>query len=422
MITGLRNRSGFLKNTFKLVAGTAVSQAITLLLAPVIARLYTPAEMGLFTFFMSLAGGFALIATLRYEMAIILPQNDRESVDLTWISTAIAFALMLCLLAAALIFQLTGTTLFAGFPHATLLTYLLPVMVFFTATGNIFQHWYNRKQHYRSLAVSKIINSAGNNVMTLLLGLAGLGAWGLITGNLTGLLLFNLFFLVGLTLRYRDHFRFSTFRFNSGLARRYKEFPLSNTPQMLVELIQLYGIIYLLKIFYVPEIIGLYALAQRVLQAPMWLIGTSLGQVFYKEASTHAKDSGFLFTTVRKTIRIALMIAAPVVLILLISGPWLIGFIFGKAWTEAGQIARILAPMMFFDFIRATIAQTPLITGKTRNMLYISMIGAFLTVVSIIAGGIFFHNVLAAFMVYSALMSLYSAGVIWWILNMVRNR
>ena len=152
----------------------------------------------------------------------------------------------------------------------------------------------------------------------------------------------------------------------------------------------------------------------------MWLVGTSIAQVFYKDASEKFQKNENLYGLVLKTLKISTMVALPVLLVMITIGPWVISLIFGKAWFESGQIARILAPWFFFDFIRYTISQTPLIIRKTRQMFWLSLTGAACMLITITGGALFFHTIMTVFLLLSALMSCYSIGVIWWILVKVK--
>ncbi len=95
MLNLFRNRSEFVRNSLKLVSGAAIAQAISLLLAPVITRLYSPSDFGTFTFLIALAGGIALIGTFRYEMAIMLPKDDKSAANVMFLSLGIAMAVTL---------------------------------------------------------------------------------------------------------------------------------------------------------------------------------------------------------------------------------------------------------------------------------------------------------------------------------------
>ncbi len=415
-------QSEFLRNSAKLVAGTAIAQAISFLVTPMITRLYTPQDVGVFTFFISIAGGLGLIATLRYEMAIVPAKEEKDSVNVAFLSLFIAFAVCLLLAILILIVNVAFSPSILNHPVYRQWVWFLPFMVFLVAAGNVFQQWYNRKKEYRTLAVAKVINSAGNNMLTLYLGFVGLGVWGLLLGNFVGILVFNFFFTLGIILRYRQSLHCFDFASQKQLVTSYRDLPLANTPQVLVELVQVYGVIFLLQAFFSSEIVGWYSLSQRLMQAPMTLIGTSFAQVFYKDASEKYFHDEPLTGLVRKTIKTAAIVAFLPMVLMLALGPWLISLVFGSAWEEAGVYSRILAPWMFFDFIRASISYTPIIVGKTRTMFYISLAGAMLMIAQVCLGGILFQSITTGLILLSATLSLYSIGVILWILSSVKRK
>jgi len=254
----------------------------------------------------------------------------------------------------------------------------------------------------------------------LILGLIGAGVWGLLGGYMIGYFLFALFFLIVFLYSDRASLKNINFSLFSSLAKRHRDLPLSNSPQAIGEMVQTYGIVYLAQIFFTSSIIGWFSLSMRVLQAPLMLIGSSLSQVLYKDASEQYRSTGQIKGLVWKTVKLSSLIALPVLLVLVIAGPWLFGMIFGETWRESGIYARILAPWMFFDFIRYSIAQIPLILRKTRSMFYISIVGNLFMVISMCLGGIVFQDILIGFTILSVLMSIYSIGVILWILSLTK--
>jgi O-antigen/teichoic acid export membrane protein len=226
-----------------------------------------------------------------------------------------------------------------------------------------------------------------------------------------------LFFTGLLYLRYKDDLMMFSFSTQKSMARKYRHLPMANTPQVVVDMAQAYGPVYLLSIFFSNTILGWYSLSLRMLQAPMWLIGSSIGQVFYKDAAEYFVQHGNLRQPIQKTIKTAVAIALPVMVILIIAGPWLMSFVFGSQWREAGVYARILAPWMFFEFIRSTIYSALLVTGKVRSMLIISLIGAALIILPLCLGGLLFRNDLITLILLSACQSIYSLSVVVWIVR-----
>ncbi|MBK7683641.1 MAG: hypothetical protein IPJ26_14755 [Bacteroidetes bacterium] len=61
-------RSEFLKNVLVLLTGTGLGQFITLLASPILSRIYSPAEYGVFTLFVSTASMMAAISAARYDL------------------------------------------------------------------------------------------------------------------------------------------------------------------------------------------------------------------------------------------------------------------------------------------------------------------------------------------------------------------
>jgi len=413
-------KSEFTKNIFTLVSGTAVAQAMTLLISPVLSRIYTPEDFGLFAFYMSIVAAFALIATFRYEMTVMIPKEESASVNLVYLSLFID--LILCLFILMVIVAI-GLLIPIDYPIDRLLKiwlYILPVMVFFLGSSNVFQHWFNRHKRYKSLANAKIIRSAGTNTVTLLIGLIGSGAWGLFIGNLAGIILFNLYFIFKIYYLDRDKFKSINKTEIRFLAKKHKELALTNTPQSFMEMFQMNGIIYLLQIFFNSVTIGWYSFAMRILQAPMWLIVTSIAQVFYKEAAESYQSGRNITSEVKKTMKMTALVGLPALVALMIAGPELFSFVFGEQWHEAGIYARILAPWLYFDFVRYSIAQTTLIVNKVKPMFFFSLIGNILVILSLVIGGYFFHDVKTAFVFLSSFMVVYDLGIIFWILHIVK--
>ena len=75
-------RRSFVRSVSLLVGGTAVSQALTVLAAPLLTRLYAPDDFGLLGGFVSLVATLGAFLTLRYSLAIPLPESDDDAAHL----------------------------------------------------------------------------------------------------------------------------------------------------------------------------------------------------------------------------------------------------------------------------------------------------------------------------------------------------
>lgn len=138
-------KNRFAKNVFMIAGGAAFAQVISLLLSPVITRIYSPEEFSTLTLFISILGIICLLGTLSYESAIPIAANDNKAINLLLLSLII-----LCLIT----FLLTVTIfLFSDFLllllNATDLVnykYFIVIGFFMTGLYAILTEWALRKK------------------------------------------------------------------------------------------------------------------------------------------------------------------------------------------------------------------------------------------------------------------------------------
>ena len=78
-LLGRLTKASFLRNVFVVMTGSAIGQAVGFALSPVISRLFTPADFGVFGSFGAVTGVFAAIVTLDYSLAVMLPRQQGRS-------------------------------------------------------------------------------------------------------------------------------------------------------------------------------------------------------------------------------------------------------------------------------------------------------------------------------------------------------
>ena len=90
-VAALRRRlagRGFAGAAMTLIAGAGAGQLIGIITAPIITRLYSPTEFGVYSVAVSILV-VSVIACLRYDFAILLPSDDLTAANLLALSLAI---------------------------------------------------------------------------------------------------------------------------------------------------------------------------------------------------------------------------------------------------------------------------------------------------------------------------------------------
>lgn len=358
----LRQQAGahpVLSNVSILATGTAASQAVAIVVSIFTARIFTPEAFGEFALFSSISGIFMVIATLRYDVAIVLPDTDDEARQLARIATRAN--IVVSVFATILAFSLRPVVL-RVWGSETLATWLplVGLSIFCSAQVAIWQYWYNRQRQYLVIALNRFESSVGTSLGQLGFGLGGLRSFlGLIFGNFIGLLwaLFNLGRQSG-TVWHPVAPDTPSMR---AMARKYRKMPLLNLPNALVDAVRTNGIQMLIGAAALGSL-GQFNLAWRVLQAPIALLNGAISQVFLERMAR--VQPGQLTDLVRAVMKRAFLFGVGPFVLLWIVAPWLLPFVFGSQWVEAGLITRALVPWLAVNLITSPLSGVFVVTGR----------------------------------------------------------
>lgn len=353
----IKRKSSFIGDVLKLVGGTALAQALSMLVAPILSRLYAPDVFGTAEVFASITGIIGIIACLRYELAIMLPERDEDAANL--LAVSLSFVLVVTGLSA-------GLVLFAGGPIVRLLNapdlasylWLVPLAVLLNGGFLALNYWNSRTKHFGRLSIAQVSQSVVTSGAQLGMGVAGqTHAGGLIKSRMLGSVVVTAV-LGGQIWRDDGHLLRHSLDWRdalSGLRRHYK-FPLYSTWTALLNSLSWQLPVVMLAAFFSPTIVGFYTLGNRVVRLPMILMGSAIAQVFFQRAA-EVNIEGRLSMTVESVFRRLVSFGLFPMLLLMVTGRDLFVSLFGERWAEAGVYAQILGVYMFFNFIAAPLGQ-----------------------------------------------------------------
>jgi cbb3-type cytochrome oxidase maturation protein len=404
-----------------LMTGASIAQAIPILISPLLTRLYSPEDFGLAASYAALAAVIAVLATSSYEQAIVLPENDTAAVNLMVLCGAITLAITLLTLAVVVGFNQPIAAMLGSETLAVWL-YLVPLSVLLQGIYQTFSLWKNRTRQYDRLAGGQVSQSLTTAIASLLAGLGPVGAGGLILARILGQ-------AIGtgvLAWPRRGGIALNTARISKqavvAQAVRYKNFPKYTMPQGLLDGFRDSGTMLLISFFFDAHILGLYVLVMRVLRTPLSLIGSSIAQVFYREAS-QVYNSGQALWPLQKRLLLSLIkISLPIFLGVVLVGPLAFPLIFGPKWVEAGTYLQVLAPWIFINFISSPISQIPFILNKQREFLFVGVGYNVLIPLAFLLFSQVSHDPIKVFAAISLTASLYLIGVIIWIAKISRQQ
>ena len=356
-------KSEFIKNVFTLLSGTTAGQIIMLLMVPVIARLYTPAQFGEYSLFISIATVIAVIASGRYELAIIPAREDIRAFNLFIASLVLTVFSALLSLLAILFFNNEISFLLNNIELCKWLL-LLPVSILLFALLQVLTNWYSRKKFFNILSYCKVIQAVITSIIFVLLGILKKGTLGLILGSISGQFIFIIIILIKILREESRSFKSVNKRTIREELYENRNFPYFSMPMGFLNAISMNLLIYVLNIFYTPTIVGLYAKAIRVIRLPISLLSTSFTSVFYQKLSVTERKIWLYKFSYLGIFFTGLILMLPV----MFWGEPIFGFVLGSQWIKAGYIARIIAPMIIFSFATSSVSNVFPVT-KTNHIL-----------------------------------------------------
>lgn len=403
----------FIGDSFKLALGTLFGQLLTLACAPVISRLYTPHEFGIFSLYFSLVVLVGTVACLRYEFAIVLPKWNYKAANVFFACVFIALFLNAILLVILSPIRLVVADLFE---EQTLEKYYFIIPLAGLVIGNLYavNFWHTRNRSFGALAWSRVITSFvtnGGQIAIALLGFATfLGLIGnFVLGQFAALILLWLVLIWKGDLRQLSKFKPSI---SCKLVRRYKKFPFVDAWSALVNVVSANVPIFFLQLFFGSVTVGYFGMSVRVLSAPAALIGRSVSQVFFQQAAV-AKSEGNISQLFESTFSALFILAIFPTTMLALFGQEIIAFILGAEWQEAGLYIQILSLWLFFILVGSPISTLPSVLEKQEGYLVFNIGMLVLRIVAISFGGILGDAKLAVllFAVTSAIC--WGAFILW---------
>lgn len=416
---GLRARlltpGSFARSVLTLMTGTTLATVIPVAISPILTRLYSPSDFGLFAIYSGVAALLSVPATGRYEMAIVLPAEDDDAFHVLGLSLLVA-GLVASVCALAVLVMHSGLLTALHSPGLSRWLYLLPLGIVLTASIQVFSYWLNRKQAYPRIAQSRILQSTTAAVLAIVLAPRNLGAGGLILSSMVGQMLAAVLLSLAAWSGLRGTGQRLGWTRMRQQAVRYKDFPRVNALHALLDNLGTSATAILLSHQFGSVVVGHYSIVMRVLTAPVALIGAAITQVFYRRAAEIHNGGGALTGLMRSLLVRSAWIALPATLLLLIGAPTLFTVIFGPKWAVAGNYARLLSPYMFFYFLAAPLAFVPFVLNKQFQSFLLSATGNLLFLACIAVGGRLGAPEFG-FGLLSAVQSLYFAAYIGWMLR-----
>ena len=406
----------FLANVAVLMTGSVISQMILIAASPVLTRLYSPADFGIFGLYVSIISIAVSVLSWKYEVAIMLPKKDEDAKALVFLSVMIAFVMSCLMMLLIVVFkdQILRINRDIGF-----FLYLLPPGAFINALILAFTAWNSRMRCYNNISISKVSQTSTTMPIQISSKAANLFENGLVWGSLAGSCV-NLIVLLYKSAK-TDIFNLRAISKRRLLlnAYKYRDFPRYQSFACLINAFIDNIVILLMLYFYNPQIVGFFVLTSRVLMLPAAFIGQSVRDVYYQRASNIFATTKDIRELARETTLGLIKLYIVPMLILLLFSPMIFGVLFGNKWVVAGHYAQIMSVFIFSTLINVPAVCSGHILNQQKFILIIFSLYLILIVAGICTGYYIFHNHYISILLYSIAGLLLNTALITYIFKKI---
>lgn len=384
---GHLNRHGFMRSVGILAGGSALGQGLAVLVLPLLTRLYTPEDFSVLAIFASMLGIIASIACLRYEIAIPIPPDDSEAMNLLGVALICATSMASLTLLTVLWLHSEIIGLF-GHPGLGAVLWMLPIGVFVYGLYAVFQLWATRMKRFALVGRTRLTQALAAVTAQLGFGALGVTPAGLVVGQVViggaGFLRLGKEFIA----HDKEVLRALGGRSMRAVASKYIRFPTYSVIEALANSAAMMAPIFIVAAAIPGGEAGQLSLASRVMLAPMTLIGAAVAQVFLSHAAEEyrkAQLGRFVRTTVVNMMRMAL---APLFLAALLA-PSLFPLIFGSEWARAGVLAAWLMPAVLLQLLASPVSMSLHVVSAQRIAMALQLFGLVLRVGGVSVAAVF---------------------------------
>jgi PST family polysaccharide transporter len=349
------------------MVGYGVSRLSTFITTVIIAHILVPAQFGLvaaalvFLALIELGSDLGMNATVVYEQA-----HDKDHSRLNVAFTlnllfAIALAVLGFLLApyVADLFDLSG--------HAGLFR-LAPISIVFTAMGNIHDALLLREMDFRQRIRPMMVKSLVRSLVSIVLAIAGLGAFSLIIGYIAGSAAWSI-----------AQWRITAYRPRLSLDRHIaRSMAAYGGAAAALEVLAVIGA----RVDQVvvgrvlgPRDLGLYTIAYRIPETGIDTVSWTVSIVAFPGLShLRANEEGGMGRAALAVLRYQALYALPLAAALAVLASPLVVVLFGANWAPAGQVMTAVCVMSGLAAIVAPLGDVFKALGRQRVLVALALI------------------------------------------------
>lgn len=345
----LNLKSNLLRNILKLTSGNLFAQSIQLATIPILTRVYTPEELGLFALFMSFLAIANSFITAKYDSAILLTKTHIDSINMSALIVLLSFSISFFILICIVVYNnyISSVLTIKNLPQYF---YFLPLMTFMFGVYQTIYFLNLKLEQFNVVKTVMIRRSYVRSISQIVFGLLHLSTIGLILGQFISTLS-GIGYSIKKIVFYAPYMNYINHKRILVLARKHIDFPKYYLPSSVLNISAYEVFSTMIGYSFSMATLGFFIIGKKAIGMPSRLISTTIKNVFMQELTNNlhknvSSHHTFLDLLVKLTVISIVLFGS---MFFIIEDLFLI--VFGEHWNEAGRIAKYLLPYYGLNFI-----------------------------------------------------------------------
>lgn len=342
-------KGDFFKGAATLGSVTVLSQIISFSASIILTRIYSPKDFGIQAIFASILSQIAVLASFRYEWAILLPKRKNTAFNLLFLCFISSIGVSGITLAIILLWGSYFAQL-DNIKEVEPFILMLPLAILMTGVYQALNYWFLREKNFNEIAKTNISQSLSTSSTQIILGSAIPGPFGLLIGTTLNPSVGAIRFLSITLSSCVQALKETSIQEITKTGKTYYRFPTFSLCSSFINSAGLLAPIFMVSHFYTISDVGSFALARRLMAIPIGVIGKSVFQVFLSNATSLISENPKRLRKQYLDITVILLFIALLISFFLWFSPLLFPVFFGDRWHESGIIVRCMIPFFISSF------------------------------------------------------------------------
>jgi|GEM_PF-2780655 len=414
-------QSKFIRNVITTSLGVIAAQILLIVVSPLLTRLYTPSQLGVLAVFTSIYSVCISFINGRYQVPIVIPDQDDEAINIFTLSLLVALILSVL---TGVVLCMASPALFRIFhidQNIKKWLFLVPVVTFLGGVFESLNAWFVRQKKYWYLSGAKVSHSASMSLVQVGVGYFYPTTASLIVGRVVAEGARSGFLAVGMIRRYRGLFGKVRRSIMGRLAIKYKDFLIYESALTAVKSLAVEGPVFFLTAVYGTSTAGFYMLSVRVINSPFSILQLSMNQVFYREIVERHNKKQDLYGFVKKTYLGLFKLSIVPHVVALLTMPLIFKWVFGPTWVVSGNMTQWMVPALLMSFLNSPVTTISQVLNRQKMLLFSAAVQFVLTTGAMWASASLFHDPMITVASLGICLAIYHAFLMIYLLKIAKN-